>query len=80
MLAREDPGTGEVIYARLELVRMAIPRRVYTQSHLDYVVEVCARVYAQRERIRGFRIVEAPRLLRHFLARFEPLGGLDEGT
>jgi tryptophanase len=80
MLAQEDPRTGEMIYPRLELVRLAIPRRVYTQSHLDYVAEVCARVYARRERIRGFRIVEAPRLLRHFLARFEPLGELDDGA
>jgi tryptophanase len=79
MLAQEDPRTGEMIYPRLELVRLAIPRRVYTQSHLDYVAEVCARVYARRERIQGFRIVEAPRLLRHFLARFEPLGELDDG-
>ena len=46
--AREDPETGEVIYPDLELVRMAIPRRVYTQAHLDYVVETCRRIYEKR--------------------------------
>ncbi len=76
MLAERDPQTGQVIHPRLELVRLAIPRRVYTQSHLDYVAEVCARVYGQREHIRGFRIVRAPERLRHFLAWFEPLGEL----
>ncbi|WP_376789779.1 tryptophanase [Thermoflexus sp.] len=77
MLAQEDPRTGQVLSPRLELVRLAIPRRVYTQSHLDYVVEVCAQVYAQRERIKGFRILRASKLLRHFTAWFEPLGELD---
>jgi len=69
--ARQDEATGEMIYPKLELVRLALPRRVYTQSHLDYVVDVIARIYGERERIRGLRIVyEAPRL-RHFTARFE---------
>lgn len=76
MLAREDPKTGEVIHPPMELTRLALPRRVYTQSHLDYVIEICARLYARRDQIGGFRIVEAPRLLRHFRARFEPLGEL----
>ncbi len=71
--AREDPETGEVVYPALELVRMAIPRRVYTQAHLDYVVETCRRLYARRDQIRGMRYTYAPRLLRHFTARFEPL-------
>jgi tryptophanase len=55
----------------LELVRLAIPRRVYTQSHMDYVVEATIDLYRQRHRIRGLRIVEAPETLRHFSARFE---------
>jgi tryptophanase len=71
--AREDPATGEVIYPDLELVRLAIPRRVYTQSHLDFVVEVCRRIYGRRDEIRGLRYTYAPRLLRHFTARFAPL-------
>ena len=71
--ARQDEATGEMIYPKLELVRLALPRRVYTQSHLDYVVDVIARLYGEREKIRGLRIVcEAPRL-RHFTARFEVL-------
>jgi tryptophanase len=57
----------------LELVRLAIPRRVYTQSHMDYVVEVCQEVYAARERLRGLRITSAPSALRHFTAEFEEL-------
>ena len=71
MFAKQDPATGETRYAALELVRLAIPRRVYTQSHLDYVAEVIGEVYRQREAIRGVKIVwEAP-LLRHFTAKFE---------
>jgi len=55
-----------------ELVRLAIPRRTYTQSHIDYVVEATLEVFARREAMRGYRIVEAPTALRHFTARFEP--------
>jgi tyrosine phenol-lyase len=74
MFGRTDPETGEFHPARLELVRLAIPRRVYTQSHMDYVIECLSEVYAQRNKISGMRIAwEAP-LLRHFTARFEPLG------
>lgn len=57
----------------LELVRLAIPRRVYTQSHMDYVVEAVIEVFGERHRIRGLRIVEAPTVLRHFSARFEEI-------
>ena len=59
--------------AHLELVRLAMPRRVYTQSHMDYVVEVCAGLYDRREELRGLRIVREPPVLRHFTARFEEL-------
>jgi tyrosine phenol-lyase len=59
--------------ARMELVRLAIPRRVYTQSHIDYVVEVCAGLFPRRETLRGLRIVNDPPVLRHFTARFEEL-------
>jgi tryptophanase len=59
--------------ADMDLVRLAMPRRVYTQSHADYVVEVFEEVVRQRERLRGLRIVSQPRQLRHFTARFEPL-------
>jgi tryptophanase len=59
--------------AAMDLVRLAIPRRVYTQSHIDYVAEVVLAVAARRAELRGYRVVEAPRVLRHFTARFEPL-------
>ncbi len=64
---------GEERPAAMELVRLAIPRRTYTQSHVDYVIEVCQRVAARAEELRGFRIVSEPSALRHFTARFERL-------
>jgi tryptophanase len=73
MFASEDPETGEVAYPALELVRLAIPRRVYTQAHLDCVVEACQSLHGRREEIRGLRYTYAPALLRHFTAQFEPL-------
>jgi tryptophanase len=57
----------------LELVRLAFPRRVYTQSHMDYVIEALVEVYRQRGDARGLRIVFEPPALRHFTARFEEL-------
>jgi tryptophanase len=71
MFARENLQTGEMEYPALELVRMAIPRRVYTRSHLDLVVETAAKVMENADAVHGIRITEAPELLRHFLARFE---------
>jgi tryptophanase len=59
--------------ADLELVRLAFPRRVYTQSHMDYVAEVLLHVNTIVKDIRGVRIVEQPSALRHFTAKFEPL-------
>jgi len=70
MFARTDPQTGQTIHPAMQLVRLAIPRRVYTQSHIDYVIEAVSDVYRQRERIKGLRIVEAPAVLRHFTAKF----------
>jgi tyrosine phenol-lyase len=66
-----DPATGTESPAKMELVRLAFPRRVYTQSHMDYIVEAVDLVYRRREAIRGMRIVQAPRFLRHFSARFD---------
>jgi tryptophanase len=57
----------------MDLVRLAIPRRTYTQSHVDYVIEVCTRVAEHAADLRGYRIVSQPESLRHFTARFEPL-------
>jgi tyrosine phenol-lyase len=71
MFARTDELTGETIFPDMELVRLAIPRRVYTQSHLDYVVDTIVALYEKRESMRGLRIVYETRFLRHFTARFE---------
>jgi tryptophanase len=73
MFAHPDPHTGEMVYPRLEMVRLAIPRRVYTQSHMDYVVKIMTRIAARRETVRGYRFTYAPEVLRHFTAQFEPL-------
>jgi tryptophanase len=73
MFAYHDPETGELRSPDLELVRLAIPRRVYTQAHLDFVVDTLQRVKAQRDALPGYRITYAPELLRHFTARFEPI-------
>jgi tryptophanase len=64
---------GSEVPAEMELVRLAIPRRVYTQSHVDYVIEVIRWVAERASELRGYRIVEQPAQLRHFTARFEPL-------
>jgi tryptophanase len=72
MFGRRDAETGEEHPATQELVRLAIPRRVYTQSHIDYVVEALAELYRRRDELRAFRIVEQAPFLRHFTARFEP--------
>jgi tryptophanase len=71
MFGVQPDGTEQA--ADMDLVRLAMPRRVYTQSHADYVVEVFEEVVRQREALRGLRIVSQPRQLRHFTARFEPL-------
>jgi len=65
---------GSEAPAPMDLVRLAIPRRVYTQSHVDFVGEVIARVKEQAPALRGYRITRQPQFLRHFTARFEPLG------
>jgi tryptophanase len=63
----------QVIPATLELVRLAIPRRVYTQSHVDYVAEVIIDVYKKREQLKGLSISEEAPLLRHFTAKLKPV-------
>ncbi len=73
MFGKSDPETGRVIPAPMELVRLAIPRRVYTQSHVDYSAEVIGQVYEHRTSLRGLKMVYEAPFLRHFTARFEPL-------
>lgn len=72
MFGSTNAETGEETLASMELVRLAIPRRVYTQSHIDYVCEVMTDVFAKREQIAGLRIVWQAPPLRHFTARFQP--------
>ncbi len=71
MFGRHPDGTETP--AAMDLVRLAIPRRTYTQSHIDYAIEVCAQVADRATALRGYRIVDEPPALRHFSARFEQL-------
>jgi tryptophanase len=71
MFGRQPDGSE--VPASMDLVRLAIPRRTYTQSHIDYVIEVCERVAAEAETLPGYRIVKEPKALRHFTAAFEPI-------
>jgi tryptophanase len=71
MFGRQPDGSEQP--APMDLVRLAIPRRTYTQSHVDYVIEVCEYVAERAGELRGFEIVEEPPTLRHFTARFAPL-------
>ena len=70
----EHTDNGDKTPSSMELVRLAIPHRVYMQSHIDYVIEAILKVHERRESIGGYRIVSAPAFLRHFTARFEPDG------
>jgi len=71
MFGRQFDGSEKP--AAMELVRLAIPRRVYTQSHADYLIEVILELAGRRESLKGLRIVWEPKALRHFTAKFEPL-------
>jgi tryptophanase len=73
MHSEKHSKRGEETASMMELVRLAIPHRVYTQSHIDYVAEAIIRVYERRESIRGYHITSEPKFLRHFTARFEPV-------
>ena len=72
MFGKSD-SDGAMIPAEMELVRLAIPRRVYTQSHIDYVIETFKALLSNRSAVNGFRITYEPPFLRHFTARFEPV-------
>jgi tryptophanase len=72
MFGRQPDGSERP--AEMELVRLAFPRRVYTQSHVDYVAEVLLHVNTMARRIRGVRMLDAPEVLRHFTAKFAPSG------
>jgi tryptophanase len=73
MFAHPDPETGKMVHPRLELVRLAIPRRVYTQGHMDFIGETLRRIAGRASKLHGYHFTYAPELLRHFTARFEPV-------
>jgi tryptophanase len=73
MFGKTDKATGKFIPSALELVRLAIPRRVYTQSHIDYVIECVIEVFKNRSNLPGYRITYEAPILRHFTAHFEPI-------
>jgi len=73
MFGSKDPRTGKPIFPQLEMVRLAIPRRVYTVSHLGYVADALGSIAAKKTKVRGLRIIDEPRFLRHFTARFEEI-------
>jgi tyrosine phenol-lyase len=73
MFGKYDKTSSKLISPAMELVRLAIPRRVYTQSHIDYVIEVISEVYDKRKLLKGYKITYEAPMLRHFTARFEPI-------
>jgi tryptophanase len=73
MFGRHDAETGQELAGPRELVRLAIPRRVYTQSHMDYVIEVVIKAHELRDSLPAYRIVEQAPFLRHFSAKLEPV-------
>lgn len=73
MFACIDPETNQWNYPNLELLRLTIPRRVYTQSHFDYVANTFIKIKSRAHELRGYTFTYAPEVLRHFTARFEPL-------
>ncbi|HOX26791.1 MAG TPA: tryptophanase [Candidatus Krumholzibacteria bacterium] len=75
MFEHVDPDSGALVSPAMELVRLAVPRRVYTHTQLDYVADACARVRDLGDRLQGLEIVWQPPALRHFLCRLRPIGG-----
>jgi tryptophanase len=75
MKGRRDPATGRWLWPALDLVRLAMPRRVYTQSHVDFVIEGIVELYARRHEIQGMSFVDRPDVLPHFTAVLAPLEG-----
>jgi tyrosine phenol-lyase len=75
MFAHPDPETGEMVYPDMELVRLAIPRRVYSDNHMRHVAHTCARVMERADKIRGMRFTYKPQRLAHFLAHFDWVRG-----
>jgi tryptophanase len=77
MFGHRDPASNEFVYPKLDLVRLAVPRRVYTTEHMRYVAESVIQLHRDRERLKGLRIVYEAPVLRHFTARLEELAGAE---
>jgi len=73
MFGGKDAESGKIFYAPRELVRLAVPRRVYTASHLDYVADIVAQISAVKDSLKGYRITRETALLRHFTAELEEI-------
>ena len=73
MFGKKDKKTGKEMPAKMELVRLAIPRRTYTQSHIDYVIESLQNIVKNKNKITGYKIVKESKALRHFTAHFKPV-------
>ncbi len=73
VLAGREPKTGKNIHPKLKLLRLAIPRRVYTNAHMNVVANALINIYKRRENIKGYKFIYEPPRLRHFLARFKPI-------
>jgi len=71
--AYQDPDSGDWVHPALELVRLAIPRRVYSHSHMDYIVGTLRKILKRVDRQKGFEITYQPKLMRHFTAQLKPL-------
>ena len=80
MFGHKDAATGEMVYPQLELVRLAVPRRVYTTEHMRFVAESVFQLHRERERLRGLRVVYEAPVLRHFTARLEELAGAEAAS
>lgn len=68
-----DPDTGEQLESQFEFTRLAVPRRVYTQSHLDVIVEALVEIKKRKDSLKGYEITWEPKILRHFTAKLQPL-------
>ena len=73
MFGKIDTKTGIETPAKMELVRLALPRRTHTQSHIDYVIEVMREIYHTKKKLGGYKITKQPSFLRHFSAEFCPV-------
>lgn len=79
MFGRRNEETGREEFASKELVRLALPRRVYTQSHIDYIIEKTGQMFPRFQNLPGYKIESQPKFLRHFTARFSPVNLVKEG-